>query len=135
MAEDIHGINCGNLHRKSPKPLWPRTFLPRYLYRFAMLVAESLHSRIAVCLRLDTHSLLVKLWKGENSPRGNEKRHPSGCLFVSCKSCRVGYRIKSTLHLFCLHIAKSYLIFFHDNVKGAIAELAVKFVLHLFFQG
>ena len=32
-------INYENSHRKSPKPLWFRTFLPRYLNRFALLVA------------------------------------------------------------------------------------------------
>ena len=33
-------FNYENLHRKSPKPLWFRTFLRRYLNRFAMLVAS-----------------------------------------------------------------------------------------------
>ena len=33
-------FNYENLHRKSPKPLWFRTFLRRYLNRFALLVAE-----------------------------------------------------------------------------------------------
>ena len=32
-------INYENSHRKSPKPLWFRTFLRRYLNRFALLVA------------------------------------------------------------------------------------------------
>ena len=32
--------NYENLYRKSPKPLWFRTFLRRYLNRFALLVAE-----------------------------------------------------------------------------------------------
>ena len=31
-------FNYENLHRKSPKPLWFRTFLRRYLNRFALLV-------------------------------------------------------------------------------------------------
>ena len=34
-------LNCENLYRKSPKPLWFRTFLRRYLNRFALLVAEA----------------------------------------------------------------------------------------------
>ena len=39
-------INYENSRRKSPKPLWFRTFLPRYLNRFALLVAgEGLEGR------------------------------------------------------------------------------------------
>ena len=33
-------FNCEKTQRKSPKPLWFRTFLRRYLNRFALLVAE-----------------------------------------------------------------------------------------------
>ena len=38
-AEDIYEINCENLYRKSPKPPRFRTFLRRYLNRFAMFLA------------------------------------------------------------------------------------------------
>ena len=34
-------FNCENLYRKSPKPLWFRTFLRRYLNQSALLVAEA----------------------------------------------------------------------------------------------
>ncbi len=39
MAEDIYKIQPLKTQRKSPQPLWFRTFLRRYLNRFALLVA------------------------------------------------------------------------------------------------
>jgi hypothetical protein len=67
-------FNYENLHRKSPKPLWFRTFLPRYLNRFALLVAEkgfephSLRAGRMVAVPRDRRSLLrLPAWRREPS--------------------------------------------------------------------
>ena len=64
-------FNYENLYRKSPKPLWFRTFLRRYLNRFALLVAEA---------GLDLHFLPGAENRG--SPTSSRRRQRSYALHL-----------------------------------------------------
>ena len=70
-------LNCENLYRKSPKPLWFRTFLRRYLKRFALLVAEG---------TLDMHFLPVAENKG-SAPSSRRRQRSSALHLDGFSSC------------------------------------------------
>ena len=94
------------MQSKSPKPLWLRTFLPRYLNRFAMLVAGGFERpNVRYSRRLSAYGFAVLLI----SRLSTASLHPSVAMrsAVLCPSASIVEMRASTLRL---HSA-SFLLF------------------------